>query len=272
MGNTPTWQCSAATWRPCCGPWAFAFAPLQAPLGVYHRAACSNSLSRSEKQVTTYRRLGEHRGTLLTSKHENSVAYDTNLSYIAATEKPCTVVAIPAVQHDFPDMGGVEPVKVDIPQPAGLAGEVFPAACAAAKAARPRVQSERSHVDTGYDNLRNIKEGFYGTDHFASVSIIALRAPTACPGRRSRSPRTGPRPRSPSDTPPPGHKRHKPDFAVTALDLKAGRLTINGDRPLCLAFKSIYKSHSQLVSPVKYFRLMASTMTSTVQGFSVAAI
>ena len=31
-------------------------------------------------------------------------------------------------------------------------------------------------------------------------------------------------------------------------------------------------SHSQLVSPVKYFRLMASTMTSTVQGFSAAAI
>ena len=38
--------------------------------------------------------LGEHKGTLLTSKHENSVAYDTNLAYIAATEKPCTVLII----------------------------------------------------------------------------------------------------------------------------------------------------------------------------------
>ena len=39
-------------------------------------------------------RLGKHRGTLLTSKHENSVAYDTNLGYIAATDKPCTVLVI----------------------------------------------------------------------------------------------------------------------------------------------------------------------------------
>lgn len=38
--------------------------------------------------------LGDHKGTLLTSKHENSVAYDTNLSYIAATDKPCTVLVI----------------------------------------------------------------------------------------------------------------------------------------------------------------------------------
>ena len=38
--------------------------------------------------------LGDHKGTLLTSKHENSVAYDTNLSYIAATDKPCTVLII----------------------------------------------------------------------------------------------------------------------------------------------------------------------------------
>ena len=39
-------------------------------------------------------RLGNHRGTLLTSKHENSIAYDTNLAYIAATDKPCTVLVI----------------------------------------------------------------------------------------------------------------------------------------------------------------------------------
>ena len=39
-------------------------------------------------------RLGQHRGTLLTSKHENSVAYDTNLAYIADTGKPCTVLVL----------------------------------------------------------------------------------------------------------------------------------------------------------------------------------
>ena len=38
--------------------------------------------------------LGGHRGTLLTSKHENSVAYDTNLRYIRESGKPCTVVVI----------------------------------------------------------------------------------------------------------------------------------------------------------------------------------
>ena len=38
--------------------------------------------------------LGGHRGTLLTSKHENSVAYDTNLGYIARTEEPCRVLII----------------------------------------------------------------------------------------------------------------------------------------------------------------------------------
>ena len=38
--------------------------------------------------------LGAHRGTLLTSKHENSVAYDTNLAYIAGLDRPCTVLII----------------------------------------------------------------------------------------------------------------------------------------------------------------------------------
>ena len=38
--------------------------------------------------------LGAHEGTLLTSKHENSVAYDTNLDYICSTEKPCTVIVL----------------------------------------------------------------------------------------------------------------------------------------------------------------------------------
>ncbi len=38
--------------------------------------------------------LGAHRGTLLTSKHENSVAYDTNLRYIAAAKTDCVVLVI----------------------------------------------------------------------------------------------------------------------------------------------------------------------------------
>ncbi len=39
-------------------------------------------------------RLGAHPGTLLTSKHENSVAYDTNLGYIAGQGQPCEVMVI----------------------------------------------------------------------------------------------------------------------------------------------------------------------------------
>ncbi|WP_409967136.1 MurT ligase domain-containing protein [Bengtsoniella intestinalis] len=39
-------------------------------------------------------RLGEHHGTLLTSKHENSIAYDTNLRYIASQKELCDVVVI----------------------------------------------------------------------------------------------------------------------------------------------------------------------------------
>ena len=38
--------------------------------------------------------LGEHRGMLLTSKHENSIAYDTNLRYIRGEQSPCTVLVI----------------------------------------------------------------------------------------------------------------------------------------------------------------------------------
>ena len=39
-------------------------------------------------------RLGARRGTLLTSKHENSIAYDTNLRYIAAQDTDCVVLVI----------------------------------------------------------------------------------------------------------------------------------------------------------------------------------
>jgi lipid II isoglutaminyl synthase (glutamine-hydrolysing) len=39
-------------------------------------------------------RLGRHTGTLLTSKHENSIAYDTNLRYVRQQSEPCTVVLL----------------------------------------------------------------------------------------------------------------------------------------------------------------------------------
>ena len=39
-------------------------------------------------------RLGARHGTLLTSKHENSIAYDTNLRYIAASKRDCVVLVI----------------------------------------------------------------------------------------------------------------------------------------------------------------------------------
>ena len=51
-----------------------------------------NYLLKNGRMITF--RLGEHTGTLLTSKHENSIAYDTNLAYIAATDRPCTVLVI----------------------------------------------------------------------------------------------------------------------------------------------------------------------------------
>ncbi len=38
--------------------------------------------------------LGARKGTLLTSKHENSVAYDTNLGYIESQPGPCEVMVI----------------------------------------------------------------------------------------------------------------------------------------------------------------------------------
>ncbi len=44
-------------------------------------------------RMTTFG-LGEHKGTLLTSKHENSVAYDTNLKYIADQNQDCEVMVI----------------------------------------------------------------------------------------------------------------------------------------------------------------------------------
>ena len=38
--------------------------------------------------------LGNRHGTLLTSKHENSIAYDTNLRYVVSTKEDCVVLLI----------------------------------------------------------------------------------------------------------------------------------------------------------------------------------
>ena len=47
-------------------------------------------------------RLGAHHGMLLTSKHENSIAYDTNLRYIRSTKAPCQVlVVVDAVSRKY---------------------------------------------------------------------------------------------------------------------------------------------------------------------------
>ena len=45
-----------------------------------------------------------------------------------------------------------------------------------------------------------------------------------------------------------GHHRHTPDFAVTALDLEDGRLTIDGETEISLAFKSIYNVYNILAA------------------------
>ena len=39
-------------------------------------------------------KIGEHNGMLLTSKHENSIAYNQSISYVVNENKPCTVVVI----------------------------------------------------------------------------------------------------------------------------------------------------------------------------------
>ena len=55
-------------------------------------AVLSNYILKNGRMQTF--RLGARHGTLLTSKHENSIAYDTNLRYIAASEKDCVVLVI----------------------------------------------------------------------------------------------------------------------------------------------------------------------------------
>ena len=55
-------------------------------------AVLSNYLLRNGRMQKF--RLGRRHGTLLTSKHENSIAYDTNLRYIAGREEDCAVLVI----------------------------------------------------------------------------------------------------------------------------------------------------------------------------------
>ena len=53
----------------------------------------SNYILKNGRMQTFF--LGGHHGTLLTSKHENSIAYDTNLRYIRQEAKrPCVVLVI----------------------------------------------------------------------------------------------------------------------------------------------------------------------------------
>ena len=72
-----------AAWSVC----SLAGADREAMAGVIN-----NYMLKNGRMITF--RLGDHKGVLLTSKHENSVAYDTNLAYIADTEKPCTVLIV----------------------------------------------------------------------------------------------------------------------------------------------------------------------------------
>ncbi len=55
-------------------------------------ATLSSYLLKNGRMVTFT--LGGHRGTLLTSKHENSVAYDTNLDYVVRRGEDCEVMII----------------------------------------------------------------------------------------------------------------------------------------------------------------------------------
>ena len=55
------------------------------------RVLSSYTLKNGRMQRFT---LGEHPGMLLTSKHENSIAYDTNLRYIASQKEKCDVLVI----------------------------------------------------------------------------------------------------------------------------------------------------------------------------------
>ena len=52
-----------------------------------------NDYIMKNDRVQTFK-IGEHNGMLLTSKHENSIAYNQSISYVVSENKPCTVVVI----------------------------------------------------------------------------------------------------------------------------------------------------------------------------------
>ena len=45
-----------------------------------------------------------------------------------------------------------------------------------------------------------------------------------------------------------GHHRHNPDFAATSLDLKEGKLVLDGDTEIALSFRSIYNVYNILAA------------------------
>lgn len=55
-------------------------------------SSLSNYVMKNDR-VQTFE-INVHKGMLLTSKHENSIAYDQSISYIVKENKPCTVVVI----------------------------------------------------------------------------------------------------------------------------------------------------------------------------------
>lgn len=69
------------------------------PAETVGRVVSNYILKNGRMQTFT---LGRHHGTLLTSKHENSIAYDTNLRYIAASQPECAVlVVVDAVSRKY---------------------------------------------------------------------------------------------------------------------------------------------------------------------------
>ena len=72
---------------------AYAACRLAGVDGAAIAATVSNYILKNGRMQTFT--LGGHHGTLLTSKHENSIAYDTNLRYIRQEAKaPCAVLVI----------------------------------------------------------------------------------------------------------------------------------------------------------------------------------
>lgn len=70
-------------------------------VGAETAAGVISSYILKNGRMRTFR-LGAHAGTLLISKHESSIAYDTNLRYIASLDTPCAVlVVVDAVSRKY---------------------------------------------------------------------------------------------------------------------------------------------------------------------------